>query len=71
MSLAIHYPKSAVKEFLESRFPDTDWTELVNELPPIIWRSRWDDIADKHGLPFRKGYVQNLDAKGCGPTAFV
>lgn len=71
MSLAIHYPKSAVKKFLESRFPDTDWTEVVEELPAIVWRHRWNDLADKHGLPFRKGYMQNLDSLGKGPAAFV
>ena len=71
MALAIHYPKSAVKKFLENRFPNTDWTEVIEELPPIVWRSRWDALADKHGLPFRRGYMQNLDSKGIGPASFA
>jgi hypothetical protein len=71
MSYKIHYPRSAVKAFLENRFPETDWSEVVDQLPPIIWRSRWNDLADKHGLPFKKGYMQNLDSDGCGPASFI
>ncbi|MDX9963955.1 hypothetical protein [Desulfobacter postgatei] len=71
MALAIHYPKKAVKDFLETRFPETDWSEVVDQLPPIIWRSRWNELADKHGLPFRRGYMQNLDSLGCGPASFI
>jgi hypothetical protein len=71
VALAIRYTKQQVKKFLEKRFPETDWAPVVEELPHIIWRSRWNDLADKHGLPFRKGYMQNLDSDGCGPASFI
>ena len=71
MSYKIHYSKSAVKKFLENRFPGTDWTEVVNELPPIVWRARWDTLADKHGLPFKRGFIQNLDSQGRGPASYA
>ncbi len=69
--LAIHYPKQAVRLFLENQFPDTDWSVVVKRMPEIIWRHRWNDLAEKHGLPYRKGYIQNLDSKGIGPSAFI
>lgn len=71
MSYKIHYPKSAVQKFLENRFPETDWSGVIDELPNIVWRSRWNTLADKHGLPFRRGYLQNLDSAGCGPASFI
>jgi len=71
MSLAIHYPREAVKKFLESRFSDTDWSSVIDEMPLIIWRHRWNDLAEKFGLPYRKGHIQNLDSKGIGPTSFI
>ncbi len=71
MSLKIHYPKKAVENFLKDRFPETDWDAVINELPPIIWRHRWNDLAANHGLPYRRGHIQNLDSRGCGPSSFV
>lgn len=71
MSLSIHYPKQAVKAFLESRFPDTDWSPVINELPPIVWRCKWNSYAEKYGLPYTKSYMQNLDSDGCGPASFA
>jgi len=40
---------------------------LKTELPTLIWRSRWNELAEKHGLPFKRGYLQNLDSIGKGP----
>lgn len=69
MAYKIHYPKEAVKKFLEKQFPETDWEPVVKELPLIIWRCRWNDLAEKYGLPYSKSYMQNLDSKGCGPAS--
>lgn len=71
MALAIHYPRQAVKKFLENRFPDTDWSTVIDDMPKIIWRHRWNDLSEKYGLPYRKGHIQNLDSKGTGPSSFV
>jgi hypothetical protein len=70
MALAIHYPRQAVKKFLENRFPDTDWSIVLDDMPKIIWRHRWNDLAEKYGLPYRKGHIQNLDSDGIGPGSF-
>jgi len=44
-----------------------DFSILNDILPPIILRSRWNEIAEKSGLPYRRGYLQNLDAIDKGP----
>jgi len=51
----------------ESNTSKIDWTRLQDQLPDPIWRSRWDDLAEKYGLPFKRSYMQNLDAEGKGP----
>jgi hypothetical protein len=71
MALAVHYPKSAVQKFLENRFPKTNWAPVIDGLPPIVWRARWNSLADRHGLPFKRGYLENLDSRGIGPKAFI
>jgi hypothetical protein len=48
-----------------------DFTSLLDNLPPIVWRSRWNDLAEKFGLPFRRGYLQNLDCEDRGPKKAV
>jgi hypothetical protein len=45
-----------------------DFSMLSEKLPTIIWRSRWDRIAEQVGLPYRRGYMQNLDSEGAGPV---
>lgn len=44
-----------------------DFTVLMEKLPPIIWRSRWNELAEKIGLPYRRTYLENLDALDRGP----
>lgn len=44
---------------------DFSWLEEV--LPEIVWRCRWDKLAARHGLPYRRTYMQNLDSLGDGP----
>jgi hypothetical protein len=70
MPLKINYPKQAIKLFLESRFPDTDWSTVIDQMPEIVWRHRWNSLAERYGLPYRKGHVQNLDSRGVGPSSF-
>lgn len=44
-----------------------DFNFLDSKLPELIWRSKWNEIAATHGLPFKRGYMQNLDSAGFGP----
>lgn len=44
------------------------FSELATVLPPLVWRSKWNILAERHGLPFRRGYMQNLDSMGRGPA---
>lgn len=44
-----------------------DFASLLDTLPPIIWRSRWNQLADQFGLPFRRSYLQNRDSEHRGP----
>ncbi len=48
-----------------------DFSLLADSLPSIIWRHRWNELAEKHGLPYRRGYMQNLDSKGRGPKRMI
>ena len=48
-----------------SRF---DFNSLHSTLPPLIWRSRWDEHRDKCGLPYARGTMENLDSQGRGPA---
>lgn len=47
--------------------PKIDFSSLLETLPPIIWRSRWNKLADQFGLPYRRGYLQNRDSENSGP----
>ena len=44
-----------------------DWSYLEKVLPDVIWRARWDELAERHGLPYSRRYLQNLDSAGTGP----
>lgn len=44
-----------------------EWNKLQYLLPDPVWRARWDDLAEKYGLPFKRSYMQNLDSEGKGP----
>ena len=71
MSKRVSYSKSQVSVFLKVRFPEVDWTETITQLPPVIWRSRWDKLADRVGLPYTRKYIQNLDSLNEGPSSYV
>ena len=64
----IHYTRQQVAQWLKHRWPEIDWAEVESNLPPIIWRSRWDILADRLGLPYTRKYLQNLDSEGSGPS---
>lgn len=51
----------------ESNTSKIDWNYLHGRLPDLVWRHRWDDLAEKYGLPFKRSYMQNLDSEGKGP----
>ena len=65
----VHYTRGQVSQWLRERWPDVDWTEAEQELPPIVWRSRWNQLADRLGLPYTRKYIQNLDSQGEGPAS--
>lgn len=44
-----------------------DFSKLLGSLPPVIWRSKWNQVAESHGLPYTRSYMQNLDAEDKGP----
>lgn len=51
----------------EKSLEKIDWSRLLDQLPDPVWRHRWDALAEKHGLPYRRSYMQNLDSEGKGP----
>lgn len=51
--------------------PVADFAYLLDQAPPIIWRAKWNEWAEKLGLPFRRGTMQNLDSKGIGPQKVI
>ena len=65
------YEVEGVTEKLSKWFPEQNWDRLKDgeegeRLPPFIWRSRWDELAAKYGLPYSRKYLQNLDSMGIG-----
>ena len=70
MPTPIYYSRKAVNKFLSTRFPKINWTPITDELPLIIWRSKWNELAKKYDLPYTKNYITELDLKGMGPKAY-
>ncbi|HDQ39917.1 MAG TPA: hypothetical protein ENN39_02650 [Desulfonatronum sp.] len=66
----VSYSRDAVDRYLRKKFPEIDWTPVVEQLPPRIWRARWDDLATRHGLPFAARTLANQDCLGIGPASF-
>ena len=66
----VAYTRIAVKKFLNDKYPNIKWTPIIRKLPPIIWRKKWDTLAEKHGLPYKRSYLQNLDSIGQGPASY-
>ncbi|TVQ99284.1 MAG: hypothetical protein EA399_07785 [Desulfovibrionales bacterium] len=60
-------PRDQVISWLADQYPAIDWSAVADHLPPIIWRHRWNDYADRYGLPLRRGTIQNRDSAGTGP----
>jgi len=52
---------------------DLDVDELVEllqgVLPPVLWRSRWDEYRLQFGVPFSYGTLANRDSQGRGPKS--
>ena len=47
-----------------------DLVEILQEtLPPILWRSRWNEYRLQYGLPFAYGTLANRDSQGRGPRS--
>lgn len=67
--IKVSYSRHQLLVWLRARFPEIDWTPLESQLPPIVWRYRWNQLAEKFGLPYSKMYMEWLDSKGKGPTS--
>ena len=64
------YTKSQVLQYLETKMPDINWQGIADHLPPLIWRHRWAHLAERVGLPFSRGHLQNEDSRGTGPASY-
>ena len=60
--------KQAVPKTSPTPNPVIDWSFLLNSLPLIIFRHRWDEYAERLGLPYARGTLQNFDSVGTGPA---
>lgn len=67
MPAPIYYTREAVTKFINSRFPNKDWTETISKLPVIIFRSKWNN----YNLPYKKNYITELDRYNRGPKSFM
>lgn len=65
----VAYTDEQLGKWLSQRFPEIDWTPTLEKLPPIVWRSRWDRLADRLGLPYTRKHIANLDSQGVGPAS--
>ena len=66
----VFYERTQIKLFLEDRFPTGKWNRITRKLPPVVWRKNWDKLAKKYGIPYTRGYIQNLDSKDIGPASY-
>ncbi len=62
------YLRGSVVAWLKENWPGVDWEFLNSALPEVVHRSRWNELADRHGLPVRRGTMQNYDSQGRGPA---
>ena len=60
--------KKTVPKTSATSNPTIDWSFLLDSLPPIILRHRWQHYVRSLGLPFARGTLQNFDSKGQGPA---
>jgi len=67
-NVPIAYSAESVIAWLEKVRPNIPWRSMVGDkLPPVIWRSRWNNLRDNLGLPYSAGMMANLDSEGRGP----
>lgn len=52
------YTRNQVMQYLTQKMPEVDWSIIAADLPPLVWRHRWTQLADRLGLPFSKGHLQ-------------
>ncbi len=64
------YLREDLLDWLKEKF-DTDFSFLADDLPRVVLRHRYSDIAAKVGLPLSTKYLQNLDSLGTGPRRFM
>lgn len=67
MPAPIYYSREAVTRFIKTQFPNTDWSEVIDKLPPIIFRTKWNSYS----LPYKKNYITELDRYDRGPKSFM
>lgn len=48
-----------------------DWSFLQGKLPDVVFRHRWNSLAEKHGLPYSGKTLANMDSLGQGPVRFL
>lgn len=48
-----------------------DWSFLQGKLPDVVFRHRWNAIAEKHGLPYSGKTLANMDSLNRGPRRFM
>lgn len=66
----VAYRDTDVIHWLEEQ-TGADWSFLLGKLPDVVFRHRWNDIAEKHGLPYASKTLANLDSQGLGPKRFM
>lgn len=64
------YSRDAIINFLSENYPEIDWNNLREILPPFVARARWNVLARELGLPYTTRTLANLDFAGRGPKFF-
>lgn len=66
----VAYRAEDVVTFLNKQ-TGVDWSFLLGKLPEVVFRHRWNTLADRHGLPYSSKTLANMDSLGTGIARFM
>lgn len=66
----VFYTKQQLSKWLSHRFSEINWQPVIEKLPDIVWRAKWNEMSEKFGLPYSATYIRRLDSEGLGPKNF-
>lgn len=70
MKHPVIYEREQFLAWLQERY-GRDFAPVADELPPLIHRTRYDELAKRLDLPLCARSLANLDSRGEGPGRYL